>query len=822
MALAFLAALDQPPPLQPISAPAPVVAPQRPPRFSASAIASWADDAATDLKLSLPHGFTIAKRLYESPKLPASLPVFSRRSPTREWPAATVPEDFAAAARLTNFTPAQVAEFEATLNSEQLQVFRSGGRLSKRHRISLLSSMSAEDIESHAYRFPDEPSNSPPMTDDRAQAESDADRRSDAFRPTPDVQAILMVLWWVADPLWLDLCCRSLTYGMNIGFNGDEGPDGICASSAPARNLVDPDDPLQLDLLVAAMMKDISRGNASDFSEVPLFEWYKTIPAGVVPKKNEAVYRHIKDYTQRNRSDGINGSSAKVKSAWCTFDAVVRRFSKALGGLASSWDCRNAYPTIPIRPEDRHLTVSHVPGLGYSHRLRGDMGLARAGFMWEIACGKVLSTLFYVMSFSTSVAPDGTVTCSLPTIPASIIDSVNRGDPPSPLGFGVTSFNEIVLSDAARAHFEAPEQQRLLDLDTSVDLTDVSRWCDDYVEFCGDADKSFRNALALVHWHCLFGFALADDKFFPCRAAQEFYGCLFNVAEGTVSFSEEKFLKLKERVAFFVPNVKRSLHDWQCLYGLLNFFAKVFPHIKHFTISIRKLMTNARSIVSRRAGVHPDTPTTAPSIAALRDLATFDALATSVPRTFPPHVCNDDDAWRHVSVVGHTDWSSTPAPGTLGVVLLSHGLFASGPMPPIYYDPVSPSAEADSSPTGEATAVIALLHTFRALVANSVIAVFTDNETFRQKFHHEGQFKSRHSPALDQRIRDIAILLSTLNTRLLLLRVPGTLCMADHLTKSQAGREGSVLRKRLLETWPALQLSSRALSLPTNPPSLPS
>ena len=75
-----------------------------------------------------------------------------------------------------------------------------------------------------------------------------------------------MVLWYAADPLWLDLAVRSITDGVNIAFNGDSGPASASNPDQPPANMVKDDDPEQLKALLDAMMDDIKRGNATDFT----------------------------------------------------------------------------------------------------------------------------------------------------------------------------------------------------------------------------------------------------------------------------------------------------------------------------------------------------------------------------------------------------------------------------------------------------------------------------------------------------------------------------------------------------------------------------
>jgi hypothetical protein len=197
------------------------------------------------------------------------------------------------------------------------------------------------------------------------------------------------------------------------------------------------------------------------------------------------------------------------------------------------------------------------------------------------------------------------------------------------------------------------------------------------------------------------------------------------------------------------------------------------------------------------------------------------AFAQAAPRTVFPTLLGDDaQAVAYASVVMHTDWSGAPSFGVLAGVILTHGIFASCPMVPAYYEPDAGGA-VHASPVGEATAVLAMLHSFPEIFRDAVIVSFTDNDTFRLRFLRAR--RSRDSEALDQRLRDIAITLTSLNARLLLARVSGSACLADNLTRIQdspSSRGEDALRRRLHELLPSRPPSRRDLRLPTSPPSL--
>lgn len=779
------------------------------------------------------YGIAAAAILATAPKSESLFQPSRSSAPSDAWhpPMALPPRPPAnPAVEFLNFSPAQIALFEATLSPSDLALFRAGSRMSKPRRDAILANMPSDVREERALRFPDEPSLCPPPSSERDAAEAEAAQRSAEFRPPFAVQATLMVLWYHADPLWLELLVSSMSFGVNLGFNGDSGPAGASDPSVKPVNMFDPSDPEQFELLRQAMLKDIKRGNCTAFTSNPLFEWYRLIPAGVVPKKDEAIWRFVKDYNERHSPLSVNAQTAKIRPEWCSWEKVIRRFRASVGGLASAWDISNAYPWLLIRPQDRHMTVSYIPGLGWSHRLRGDMGNARIGYLWEILGGKNFSTVMYVLSFYTTIDFQGVPVISPelfappPHLRAAATD-LHPNLSPSAGGYANVD-REIMLTDASLKFFQSDPQQALLTREDGVDLTDVSRWCDDFLSFCLCHNRSRRNDIAVVFWCQLLGFSLAKDKFFPSRIEQEFSGYMWRLVNGTLSFSEEKFAKLDATLDRYPAGVRRSHRDWEKLSGLLQFFERGYPQMAFFLLAIRRQQAQSAFVMSKQSRVSRDTATLCPVQEVLLDIDTWRACVKSMPRTVIPWLLTPVEIANMATVVGHTDWSGSPDPGCLAAVLLSHGLYASCPMPAQYYEPANPESSVRASPVGEAAAACALLYSAPAVIScrNTCIVLFTDNETFFRRYYRA---KAKHdSPALDQRLRDIAVLLSTLNSRLVLLWVPGELCFADHLTRQQGGLGEAAdacvrkLRAALLVRGLSRPFSQMTLSLPTTPPSL--
>lgn len=735
----------------------------------------------------------------------------------------------------THFSRAQREAFIKSLSPWERSCFLSNTRLpdldADPHptplRVQLLATRSPEEQEQLALRFPDEPPRgpTPPASEERRTAEAISDKNSAGFRPNPGIETLLMTLWYVADPLWLDLVARSWRDGVNLGFNGDPGPGSATNLSKLPPNMFDHGDTEQHDVVRKAMEKDISRGNATDFSPLPLFDWTRVIPCGAVPKKDSDVWRFIKNYSfSTPLTASINDESASIKSSWCSLPDTLRRFITNSGGGASSWDVSNAYPFLRIRDCDRHLTTTHVPGLGFSHRLRGDMGLARCGFLWELLGGRVLSTLYFVLSFSTTVHPDGSVICSPPSLSRNFMDEarvISPTRPPSSRGFGDIS-EELMLTDHARRYFTAPSSQALLRRSVGVNLTDVSRWCDDFFSCAATDELGARNDTAVVAWHNLIGISLADDKFNNCSAHQEFFGITWNLRDGTIYFSDEKIAKVKDALEGFLDEAKHSLREWLRLQGLLNFFARVFPHMAYFTLAIKKQAVSASFTVDKEAPrLTKNTPIHAASPATVEELLLWLAFLETMPRSLAPALLSPEEVAEQSSVIAHTDWSGSPGKGVVAAVVLSHGFYCYEPMDPSLYEPVDPKRnKVHASAVGEAAAVIALIHSHPEVFRNRCATIFTDNEGFTRRFNRSKTKKG--SAALDARIQDLALLLSSLNARLALIWTPGSECLADLLTRTLQEKGEQRLTTRLAELLPFITFSKKPLSFPTprNSPSM--
>lgn len=734
----------------------------------------------------------------------------------------------------------------------QREVFDSGGRLHPtRERPEHLATLSAEERENRGLRYPDEPAaDTPTPSESFRKLLKDADRKSVEYRPPVNVALMLSILWVFADPVWCDFVSRSLLEGMNLGYNGGRGPKDNPPTTS-VRNMFRGEE--QKKVVVAALQKDIKRGNATAFSNSAPFSHYRIIPSGVVPKPKDPdlPWRFVRHHSEYDDENSLNALSAHIAMIWCTFASVICAFVAVVGGCAMSWDISNAFPTIPIRSPDHHLVLAYIKGHGFSARLAGDMGNKRCGFMWEIAGGRLLSTLYYILSFYTTVDEHGAVQIDLDGMPASLPGSIPIFPaPPRPDKGGYCDYSrELMLTDEAVAFFESPAMQQRLRRPNAPDLTVQSRWVDDFWAATADLWLGRRNDFSLLAWHTALGALLATDKFFPSGVKADFYGFVWNVLLGTVSFSQAKLdclVQLLDQAIVSCSHLQ-SVQFWRRLLGTLRFFIRVAPSMAPFICSLARLLAKAEAAAKqikqrrqrqasntssrRQAGprseqvkvsqirvvaVHcKDEPDL--SCRAYHDLITFRRWSRVQPKTVAAFTLLPDASVYDASAVAHLDWGGSASPeGVIGCVVASHGFFGSMQVPPQFYEPQSHQNITTAAPVGECIALLALLHSFLALFQNKAVLVCTDCKAFFEAFH-KGSSKSF---ALDVRVREIYIKIAALGTRIHLILIPRSRnSPADALTKSL---DPIVQQQQLAAVWQQfyeLPLPSRRpLSLPTHQP----
>jgi hypothetical protein len=105
-------------------------------------------------------------------------------------------------------------------------------------------------------------------------------------------------------------------------------------------------------------------------------------------------------------------------------------------------------------------------------------------------------------------------------------------------------------------------------------------------------------------------------------------------------------------------------------------------------------------------------------------------------------------------------------------------------MPHSLYEPKPDSQLAKSSPVGEAAAILTLLRTADSDFDDHVVVCATDSDVVFKRWQRTGKpNKNSTSPALDARLRDIALHCTTHNIALILAFINSPQNRADVLTR---------------------------------------
>ena len=272
----------------------------------------------------------------------------------------------------------EISAFESTLPPAERAVFRSGHRLSRLQRDSLLSGFSKQEIEQQMWRFADEPAHVP------AGPAADAARRVREVGPqsappprSMRADTILMDLWHASDDpaflLELECCVDALAHGVNLLFDGDRRAPVFQRNHGSARH--------QAKELRAAVAKAVSKGFCvGPFRAMP---WPNLVthPLGIVPK-SEGGYRLVEDASMP-QGDSVNDWTADVEQEYERWDAVLDHLLRAQTGcFFLHFDKDSAYRSVPLRLVDQHLTGFHIPGDGHYYSANLPFGFKASAYLW--------------------------------------------------------------------------------------------------------------------------------------------------------------------------------------------------------------------------------------------------------------------------------------------------------------------------------------------------------------------------------------------------------------------------------------------------------
>lgn len=691
----------------------------------------------------------------------------------------------------------------------QRVLFRSGHRLSRKQRDSLLARLTPFQRSSKGLRFSDDYS---PFRDDdfHTQVRCNPSIRH-GHHPTPDHRVILADLWYYADPLLLEHTADAWSNGVNIGYSGE-----FTTETAP--NMAKTKS--ELAEVLSTLKEEISAGRARGFFPLPPFLAYKVIPAGLTPKK-DGTMRPIDNFSVHGDTS-INALSDRVELSYPGFAAGIANLQHAgTNGKLLSWDVEKAFANNHIRPCDQWLAVTRlpfsvfdddlqqrhaliaryrqltddpngVPQYVYCYRTHCPFGLATSGYRWEVTGGKTINSHY--------IANQPRISVDLLTHRVSL--SAHTHFPPDADGSDpliTDTTHELAPLKQQNDAFIHPIGYRRLGvlatertatqrrIDDGVDLTGIARNVDDFIKGFGEGknDLARRTELAIIFLHARIGIRLKPSKFTGLVQATEYNGFTLIVPD-TISFPHDKCAKLIRKL----KRIQHSVVEFPALdsaIGCCIYLTMMFPQLRGtmtplyaalFSVGAKNLRTdNIYAKRFRRTTKHLKVNMSTEALETVRFML---RVVREGPASSSAAIHSVSDPSRAREIL-HTDWAQQRASDKTqgwGAVLLSHGLWFSMAVPLNYVD-----AWGNSSPAMEAFAVLAALRGFRAKLQNTVILVFTDNIPFIQAFEKYHNDKASTSKGLTTALRAISYELVTLSSIMFLEWVDTKTNLADPVSR---------------------------------------
>lgn len=677
-----------------------------------------------------------------------------------------------------------IFHFRSSLPDEERATFDSGHRLSRAQRDAALATLTPEERASRGLRFSDEKcsfQDTEQLSTQRMQAEARLPPRQ-----LVAIKTILMDCWNFADPLWLELVVDAHSHGINMGYNGPR--DAIQSAVNMTKT------PQEKKALTQEINADIQAGHAIGYFPHPPFQCYRTVPAGLVPKKDGGL-RVVKNYSFGNHNS-TNALSDVVHCPFPAWDHVLSHFSSAgSDAWGVKWDIEKAYPVLAIRPQDQPLTLTRIPHHGWTYRRAADFGSAVAGFRWEICGGRLLSTLYHIMSYRLSFSQDGSLRVSDPPQPrptSSLLDPPHRG-------FCQLTSTDLMIPTLGLLRLQ--QLQTDFQSPSSVDLRYVARWVDDFVHFSGSKFKAVLVARAILYLHQRYKIPLKLPKFTGVQRVIDFAGLDFISPGATIAVPVSKLQDLSKKLKLLTQSTKVSLRTLKSLVGSIIFFCRAFPPGKAFLAGLFSDMKKAE-LICLRSKSKSKIPTTILSSRSLSDIAfwrSFSSLQISSQVEFlrsPLSRSQDADA------IIHTDWCGA-SHNTLAAVLLSEGLWTSSVPSQAMLDITTNAGSSISSACMEAFAVSLALCTFGDLLRQKNVLIFVDNIPLIQASY---KHYSSSNP-LASALRCLSLLQIQFNCHIRLHYVPSASNLADALSRND-----------FQEFWAKIGAAKLSLNpSPTNP-----
>lgn len=734
------------------------------------------------------YGVSLGRNVAGTPPFPA--PVNRPASDLDKQPVATVEWRDALSSEEERQLHDDLIYFRSRLCSEDRDAFDATRRLTPTRRAQLLATLSPEERVRRGLRFADEPS---PFRDTASHA---AIRDNPSIptppHPRPRAQAILMDLWFYADPLQLDLAVDAMTRGINVAYNGPY-------STRKARNMTRT--PCELEAMRSAIDVEVAEGRMAGWFNVPPFETYRVIPLGTVPKKGTTDLRPVDNYSVF-RQYGINALSDDVSVPSRRLDHAVENMIAAGEDVVFvKWDIDKAYQVNAVRAQDQWLTVAHVPERGYSYRLYCPFGLKASGFRFENT-GRIVHTLYAVFQHRLSFDPRaGSMTVHPPL---QHFRADHEPDPlwtPPPEGLAAFPDDDCFLHPIGieRLQQQAQATDALRRAHPTQLLTPLmkktERFVDDFLQACAGVEQAKAVASAVLYVHARCAVRLKQRKFEHVTRVTDFRGYDF-IAPHTISFPPDKRTRMLE-VLQSVDKDHVSYLDIEVAIGVFIFLMGMFPQLRGLLSPVYRVL---HADAKRRANgeKHPRKRIFPMSAEARKCVWMLRAVTTQGPATSSAHLRAGAVLATSPHAVFHSDWgySADRSRQGWGVLNITDNSFVQLAVPQHFSRWCRASLRADSSPALEAFAWVLLVRTYGEKLRNCVITVFNDNMPAIQAFHRCYTGYLSDSAPLAAALRQLAFLLIKHNIVMCLEYVPTSRNLSDPLsrfdTQSFEARLGSL------------------------------
>lgn len=408
-------------------------------------------------------------------------------------------------------------------------------------------------------------------------------------------------------------------------------------------------------------------------------------------------------------------------------DAVEAMIKAGPDGYGAEWDIADAFKALYFHVSCVDLTQFHIPGLGYAYQASGIFGAATCGYRWHICGGRLLSTLYHVMSFRCKydTVKDFVATrAPFPCVRPSNADILQ--DPTSFTSFGVWGNQEVMIHARGLAKLQA--------LDPVTPLA-TARNTDDFFHASASAEAVVGTTKTSAFLHRRYLLRLKASKCLYSKVPK-YDGVLFDFLRQLLAIPPDKITRSQAELTAILGAALVSISMIDRAKGLLMWYAKVFPEITAFLRSACMWVVKHRAIAKSRK-LSEDLRTFSIDPILRSDLIMVQSFLASGIRSRSVSLRSVPRSIRLIQVVVHFDWA---AHCQAGVILDSGEYFVHTPgekqMQALSKFDSQLGRNVLNSPGFEGATLPVLLATFRPILAGRVALILSDSLSFVQAFYN--------------------------------------------------------------------------------------